>query len=386
MAIILFILILSFLVLIHELGHYLVARKFKIRVEEFGLGYPPKALTLFKKWGTVFSLNWIPFGGFVKLEGEDQAMPEPGPETPTKSKTPKKSDLSSATADGPFYAKTAPVRLAVILAGATVNFLFGVIAFTIVFSIAGIPSGAIVSSTGEGSPARQSQIPSGVAITGIRQGDKYTQTRNSLEVMQTVQQYRGQTITVQTVGPCQNTSCGDQHQEYQVYVRTLAETPPDQGAIGVAFSTDYYRFYPWYQQPIKGAVFGIEQAVTMGYQILIALKEMVTGLVSRGVVPAEVTGPVGIVHEASRSGLFSQGPVVLLLFSGMLSINLAIMNVLPIPALDGGRALFIMLEKIVGRKRVQKVEGYANYGGFVVLVGLIILVTFRDIFKIIAGG
>jgi len=377
MAIILFVLILSFLVIIHELGHYLVARKFKIRVEEFGLGYPPRALTLFQKWGTVFTLNWIPFGGFVKLEGEDGTEP-----ILSKDKKPSK----KVSEDGPFYEKSAQVRLLVILAGAIVNFVFGVIAFSIVFSFSGIPSGAIIGSTADGSPAQQIQLPSNIAITAVKTEADFSPTRNSLEVMQATQRFKGQTVTLVTTGPCEEASCGSETQEYQVYVRTAEEIPEGQGAVGIAFSADYYQFYPWYQQPFKGMLFGLEQAVSMGGQILMALRDMVVGLVTRGEVPDEVTGPVGIVHQANQSGIFSQGPILMLVFAGMLSINLAIMNVLPIPALDGGRALFIILEKIIGKHRVQKVEGYANYGGFIVLVGLIVLVTFRDIFRIVVGG
>jgi regulator of sigma E protease len=377
LSILIFALILSFLVVIHEIGHFVVARFFKIRVEEFGLGYPPRALKLFEKWGSLFSLNWIPFGGFVKMEGEDTPPPE---------KLKPASWKNDRTKEGAFYEKSARARLAVILAGATVNFLFGVLAFSAVFSLSGIPSGAIIDATMEGSPAQQAGVPTHVAITGITTNGTYQPIATSFEVIQVIQKHRGETLTLHTQGPCQGTNCQSTNQDFSVYVRTSTETPEGQGSLGVAFNADYYKFYPWYEMPGRGMVYGLTQALLLGRNILQALSLMMSNLVTKGIVPAEVSGPVGIVHEASRSGLFNQGPLVILFFSGMLSINLAIMNVLPIPALDGGRAVFILLEKIIGRHRIQAIEGYANYGGFVVLIGLIILVTARDIFRIVTGG
>ncbi len=376
-SILLFGLILSFLVIIHEIGHYLVARFFKIRVEEFGLGYPPLALKLFERWGTIFSLNWIPFGGFVRMEGEDAAP---------KGKLKAASLKTDRLHEGPFYEKSALARLAVILAGATVNFIFGVIAFSAVFSFSGIPAGAIVDSTSEGSPAQQANVPAGSAITGITVNGEQEATRTSFEVIQKIQQHKGQQVTLHLIGPCQGTNCeadNAQEQDIDVYVRTAEETPEGQGSLGIAFQADYYKFYPWYQMPGRGMVYGLEQAFLLGWSILQALGTMVTNLVTRGIVPSDVSGPVGIVDEANRTGLFNQGPLVILFFSGMLSINLAIMNVLPIPALDGGRAVFIILEKLIGRHRVQSIENYANYGGFIALIGLIILITARDIFRIV---
>ena len=126
LSVFIFILILSFLVIIHELGHFLIARKHGVKVNEFGLGYPPKALTLFTAFGTPFTLNWIPFGGFVRLEGED------GPELGTEQKETHKSERE-------FFRVAVWQKLSIVLAGPIVNFIFGIIAFSIVFSVTGIP-------------------------------------------------------------------------------------------------------------------------------------------------------------------------------------------------------------------------------------------------------
>lgn len=370
--VIIFVLILSFLVIIHEIGHFVTAKLLKIKVEEFGLGYPPRAITLFKKWGSIFTLNWVPFGGFVRMEGEylDEAEDY---ELDRK---------ASSHGDGPFYAKSIPARLAVILAGATVNFLFGILAFSVVFSLVGIPSGAIIDRISPDSPAAQVGIPAQVAVEGITANGKYEATPSVNNVIALVQANRGQEITVHTIGPCADGKCESNQQTFVVTPRTAEHTPEKQGSLGIGFERDYLRFYPWYEMPLRGSIYGVNQALGLGAEIIRTLGTMIRDLVTRGQVPAEVAGPVGIVHEATQSGVLTQGPIYLTLFAGLLSINLAVMNVLPVPALDGGRAFFLILELFLGKKRIRKVEGYANYAGYALLLALIVAVTFRDITRI----
>lgn len=363
-----FVLILSFLVIIHELGHFVAAKWAKIKVEEFGLGYPPRALKLFTKWGTLFSLNWVPFGGFVRMEGEEGEAPH---------------TVKTTKTEGAFYEKSAVARLVVILAGATVNFIFGIIAFGILFTIVGIPQGAIVDAVAGGSPAETAGVPVEAAVVGFKANGQTIKTRSSGEIIAFVDQHRGQTVDVMMIGPCQGAECQQHESTYTTYIRTKEETPADQGALGLRFRSEYTRFYPWYEMPFRGAAFGTTQALGLGWLILQALRDLLTDLFTRGAVPQDIAGPIGIVDQANSNQIFSQGPLALLSFAGMLSINLAVMNVLPIPALDGGRALFIILEKVVGKKAIQKVEAVANYGGFAFLIGLIIIISARDIFRII---
>lgn len=366
--IVIFVLILSFLVIIHELGHYLMAKKVGVIVEEFGLGYPPRALKLFKKWGTVFSLNWIPFGGFVKMKGEFAQEGEP----------PKNAKAQI----GSFVEQSAAARLAIILAGAAVNFLYGVLAFSVVFSFTGIPAlEPVVTEVEIGSPAANAGMPSQVKITQISINDEVLSPTTYPQVSDFLRKHPGETVTLQVVGPCQQEECGNRISEYTVPLRPQAEVSDEHGPLGVSFQTRM--FYPWYQMPIRGAAYGVSQALYLGYAIVQGLGTMVTDLITKGQVPADVTGPVGIAHEAQANKLFEQGIGYTVLFSGLISINLAVMNVLPIPALDGGRALFIILEKILGKKRVSQVEGYATYGGFVILIILISLVTLRDVLRIV---
>jgi len=394
-ATLIFILILSFLVVIHELGHYLAAKWAKVKVEEFGLGYPPKAITLFSHKGTPFTLNWVPFGGFVRMDGEEGAPDEEKNSASAKLSKPSKSAKVSklekeksaniANTEGPFYSKSASKRMIVILAGVVVNFVFGIIAFTIVYLFQGIPTfidQARVIQVAENSPAAEAGIPVDVNIIAIRDGSDTIPVSTNQEVAEAVSARRGQSIVLITTGTCKALTCDESAQEFTTYVRTAEETPDNEGAVGIGFADQVFIFYPWYEQVVRGVFIGVQQAVLFGVFILVSLFGIVKDIFQLGQVPTDIAGPVGIVHQAQTQGLFEQGWLMILNFTGLLSINLAIMNLLPIPALDGGRALFILLEKVVGRSKVEKVEGYANYGGFIALIGLILLITARDIWRL----
>ncbi len=376
-SILLFILILSLLVIIHEMGHLLVAKWQKVRVNEFGLGYPPRALKLFTVDGTLFSLNWVPFGGFVKLEGEDGEVVD--------SKTPKNGEMA-------FFEQTALAKLLIVLAGPVVNFIFGIIAFAIVFSISGIPqtlnSQPRIDQIMPGSPAEVAKLPTSVNIIGFSEAadGEVTATPKIADVQSYVQAHKGQTVTVKLTGACKNDSCEESVSTHQLYLRKDQEIPENQGSMGLVFSEYYTLRYPWYLMPLYSSWYGVTQALQMGWMMVQGLGQIVSDIFTSGKVTDEVAGPIGIVHQAQKSNILTSGWLMVLSFSGMLSINLAVMNVLPIPALDGGRALFILLGVVLGQKRIEKLENYANYGGFFALIGLIILISLRDIQRIIQGG
>jgi len=371
-----FIIVLSFLVIIHELGHFLFAKLFGVHVEEFGVGYPPRAKTLFRFKNTIFSLNWIPFGGFVKLEGED------GEEMAKKNHSPSPTPARPTSIGVPFYKKSVPTRLLIILVGAAVNFLFGVFAFSLYFSVKGIPELAPNPRIAEvmiNSPAATSKVPANVDIKGLQIGKEFVAINNVDDAVNIINEHLGEHVTLVTTGNCVEVQCDQHEQKFDVYLRKKSETPADQGSMGIRFEpVVVQKFYPWPEMPVRGAVYGTKQAFYLIYFILNGLKQ-IAHTAAQGQVPKEVAGPVGIFTQASKAGFFSHGFLELVNFAGILSVNLAVMNVLPIPALDGGRALFILLELLVGKKNIQKVEGYANYGGFALLIGLIILVTMKDI-------
>ena len=368
-SVFIFILVLSFLVIIHELGHFFAARWAGVKVKEFGIGYPPMAKKLFTWRGTDFTINWIPFGGFVRMDGEEV--------DPTKSDLPPKK--------GEFYYASIFKRLVIILAGATVNFVFGILAFASIFSFVGIPqtiSDARIGAISEGSPAAEAGIPVDVNIMGFKIGEEFTQTNSISDVITYVNQHRGENVVVVTTGKCDQLTCQESTSEYQTYLRTTEETPENQGSLGVGFQDQVLVKYPWWQMPFKAAFYGLEQALLLGNEILSALGRLGTNLVQRGQLSEELAGPVGIVHQAQTIGLMNQGFMVILSFAAMLSINLAIMNVLPISPLDGGKAVFTVLESVISRKALQKVEYWTSYGGYLALMGLIIIITIRDVFRL----
>lgn len=370
--IIIFIFILSFLVIIHELGHLFAAKWAKIKIEEFGVGYPPRALTLFK-WGKIiFSLNWVPFGGFVKMVGED------GPGEDKK----KSDDIDGLV---PFYKRSPLKRLIVILAGVTVNLLFGIIAFSIIFGVKGIPTaieGARIGVIAPDSPASNVGMKENTEIRNLSFGEEKTEVSNPQAVVDFIDSHKGEEIVITNSLVCSDKTCPAETEEFVVKLRTDEETPANQGSLGVGFSDYIYKFYPWYEMPFRSIWFGIQQALFMVLMIVIALGNMIMQILG-GSVPQDVAGPVGIIDQAASSGIFTEGFLSILNFTAMISINLAVMNLLPIPALDGGRALFIILEKFLGKKVINRIENYANYGGMIVLLGLIILITFVDIGRII---
>jgi regulator of sigma E protease len=351
-----FILILSFLVIIHELGHFLVARWSKITVEEFGMGYPPKAVTIrTDKRGTAYTINWLPFGGFVRMKGED-------------------SDDSTV---GSFSSRPVWQRLLVVLAGASVNFIFGVLAFGAIYSRHGIPTdlGMVkIESVGTQSPAAAAAVQPGIMVKQLKVGSVTVVTKTASDLVKVVQQHRGETITLVT----------NDGKDYPVYVRTAEQTPAGEGSMGVSLTDMEVRYYPWWQMPLRGMWEGTKQAVSFGKLILTSLGDMVVQLATKGKMPQEVSGPVGIVYAAEKEGFLKAGFWAQLNFAAILSINLAIVNVLPFPALDGGRALFLWWELLTRRRVNQKVEIWLNTVGFALLILMIVLISFRDILKVLA--
>ncbi len=377
--IILFVLVLSFLVIIHELGHYFVAKWFKVKVEEFGVGYPPLAVKLFKIGETIFTLNWIPFGGFVRLDGEEGPI---GDAQESESEQVKQQKETSV----PFYTKNKRSRLAIILAGATVNFLFGIVAFSVYFSVKGIPEllpNARIGEVAVNSPVANAHVPTNVDVKGFEFEQTFYKTETTDEVTAFVKSHYGKEVVLITTGTCKETSCDQTEAKYPVKIRTPQETPADQGSLGIRFyPVITSKFYPWYQMPFRGTKFGLEQALLLSQLIITSLGGIFMGLF-RGHVPSEVAGPVGIFSQARTAGFFSGDIMELLNLAGKLSVNLAIMNVLPIPALDGGRAFFILIESVISRKKLNRVEGYVNYVAFGLLLLLTLVITLKDVGSLI---
>lgn len=330
-----FLIILSVLVFVHELGHFLSAKKHGIKVEEFGFGYPPRIFGK-KIRGTVYSLNLLPFGGFVRMLGEDEA----------------KGGRS-------FYLQPKLTRLIVLLAGVAMNFLLGVVLFGAIYTKLGIPEPVdylTVTSVASGSPAEGAGIKTEAKITG------FADTQAFIDYVNTG---RGQAISLAVDG-----------QMVSVTPREAKDTPAGQGALGVGITNIDFVFYPVWERPVRGVIYGTKEAFLWGREILSSLQTLIGRLIA-GEVPREVAGPVGI-YEVSKSAS-AQGFLAVLQFTGILSINLAILNLLPLPALDGGRVLFILVE-IVRRRRIKaEIEQRIHLAGMLLLIALMVLITVNDL-------
>jgi len=361
LSIISFLIILSVLVLVHELGHFWMGRKFGVKIEEFGLGYPPRALA--KKIGeTIYSLNWLPLGGFVKLLGEN------GEEEGKK--------LSKTELKRSFFTQKKRVRITILTAGVIMNFLLGVVLFAAIYTKIGIPEEVNylkVLGIGEGSPAELAGIKAGDKIIGIEnkedvfQGDKKELTNRFIEV---VNSKRGEEIKFIL----------DENREIIMTPRLIEDIPEGQGALGVSITNVDLVQYPYWQRPFRGIWVGLEEAWAWGKDILVSLKIMVVKGI-QGEAPKDVAGPVGI-YQISKS-VVEEGILTILQFVAILSINLSVLNLLPIPALDGGRLLFIAIETVFRKKVSQRIEQTIHLVGMIILLGLMALVTINDIRRLI---
>lgn len=368
MSVLIVIIILSVLVIIHELGHLIAALWAKVKAEEFGIGYPPKIWTMFTWRKIPFTLNAIPFGGFVRMKGEDA---EPG----------------QAVGSGDFRAASLPKRVVIILAGVTMNMIFGIAVLSIIYTITGIPtpiSGARIGYIAPGSPAESSGLQTDTQIISMQGQAGSITNPTPQEVQAFVATNQGNEIAIITQGPCQELQCGETAGQVSLRVRTTEEVPEGQGLIGIGFVEQAIVRYPLWQMPFRGAAYGFIAAVDLGKEILMALWSVIISLGS-GQVPADVVGPIGIAGQAEQMKLAEQGWVIITLFAAMISINLAIMNILPIPPLDGGKLLFILLEPFVKKSWLTKAEYWANYSGFVVLIGLIIAISAKDLWQLFGG-
>jgi regulator of sigma E protease len=370
LAVIIFLVILSFLVIIHEFGHFFAARIFGVKVEEFGLGYPPKAKDLFTKWGTVFTLNWLPFGGFVRLSGEERSSQE-----------------QSSSNSYLFYNKPAWQRVIVLAAGAAVNFLFGILAFSIIFTIQGIPElrqldqGLLITQVTQGSPAQESGLTPGDIILSYVQDGAQVPIQSIDQFTSHLDQVRGtQLALIVDRGATLDTI---ENEQTSVYVRSQEEiaNPDQDGAVGIGISQETISFisYPWWQMPFRGAWTGLASAFSFGIAIFLGLGQMFQRIFMSGALPQDIAGPVGIAREVYQQKIFEGGILPTLNFAAVISINLAIVNLLPVPALDGGRIVVLILEKIFGKAFKPVYEQYANLFGFIFLLSLIILITIKDI-------
>ena len=343
-----FFLILIILILAHELGHFFTAKLFKVRVDEFGVFMGPR-IFWFKKGETIYSLRCIPIGGFNKLAGEED------PKVPNG-----------------LAGKSIPVRLVVLGAGSLMNILLPVILLSIAFMIPHLESVSLdtteqsqvfVMEVVANSPAAGAGIKvndiilnaNGEPVQNISDYERIVKANYGTEITVTVKHYDGSTA--------------------EVKLTPQANAPASQGATGLALTNAVRKTDNFWVAIRNGAV--------SYWNMIVLFKDGIVGMI-KGTVPVNVTGPVGLAQLTGQ--IVKTGIANLLSFAAIISLNLGIVNIFPIPAMDGGRIVFVLLEWVRRGKRVSpKTEGMVHTIGFMLLMILFLVISYHDILRIING-
>jgi regulator of sigma E protease len=365
-----FIGILVVLVLVHELGHFIVAKRAGITVEEFGIGFPPRISSVMYR-GTRYSLNWIPLGGFVKMLGEDGDV---------EIRRLRESGLSDDEVEqamaGAFNRRPVWVRVGVLLAGVVMNFVLAAALFAVAFSMPTlIGEGPLtVTEIQAGSPA-EGTLEVGDVIVGV---DGRTFER-SADLTDFVAERGGTPVTLDVERDGQSI-------EVEVVPRVVSDEDRAAGTGPIGFAYDPARVVeraPLVDGPIDAVARGTGTAWTIAVQIPGGLADAVGGLIGLNPDAPDARGPIGIAQETGR---ILEAPLVSqLLFIGLLSVNLAVLNVLPFPPLDGGRIAVVLVEAVRRRRLPAEREALIYLAGFAVLIALVILISINDIQRLISG-
>lgn len=337
--------VLGLLVFVHELGHFVTARLNGIRVDEFGLGFPPRLFGI-KRGGVLYSINALPIGGFVRIYGENgENVDEPGA----------------------FGAKKPWQRALVLCAGSGMNILLAFLIFA-ALAMVGIPSpqGAQITDVAADSPA---------STAGLRPADKIrtidgTPIASPDDVARAVSPVVGREVSIVV----------DRNgQQQTLRVTPRANPPAGQGAIGIQISEE--RVVEERYGPVEALGIGAKRTVeTIGLMIT-GLGDLITGRASTG----DLAGPVGIAQLTSE--IADQGRFKLLLgWTALLSLNLFLVNMLPLPALDGGRLVFVLLEAIRRKKVAPQREAFVHAVGMMLLLTFLVVISFFDVQRIVQGG
>ena len=350
------------LLVIHEFGHFVVAKKFGLKIEEFGVGYPPRIFG--KKIGeTLYSFNLLPFGAFVRIPGEEG----------------EKSNLEDFQQ---FSGKPIWQRSLIILGGVVSFWIIAAILLSIVFGI-GAPtaisdneSGSLINpkvqilAVASDSPAEKAGIRAGDTILKVKsQKSEVKSVDKVIEVQEFTEKNKGEEIIL---------TIERGKEVFDVTLVPRVSPPEGEGAMGVALVRTALISYPWWQAPIKG----IEATINLTGAVIRGWGEVLGSLIRGEGLPkgAQFMGPVGVtvlIGQVAQIGIN-----YFLQFIAIIAIYLAILNILPIPALDGGKLLFLGIEKIKGRPLNPKIEQNITAVFFALLIILMVVVTIKDISRI----
>jgi regulator of sigma E protease len=349
-AILLFIVVLGGIVLIHELGHYLTARALNVRVLEFGIGFPPRAKVLRSKGETLWTLNWLPIGGFVRLEGED-----------------------GDAADDPrsFAAQPLRSRLAILVAGVAMNIALAFVIFFLIALLATPVLGVKVGVIEPDSPA---------AAAGLVAGDEIDTVNG-----QQFDLFGGGTVQgALRANAGQPVQLGVRHADGQAVtisatLRPRSELSETRGALGVGQLEQTYH-YTGHDIGTSAGIAGGELA-RWGGLILSGLGQLVDGIIKDPTAPPPASGPIGIAVSLADVFL-NVGPIVTLYVAGILSVNLGVVNILPFPPLDGGRAAVLIIKRLFGARVSLRAERLTYAVGMVFLLAFILWISGFDIARL----
>lgn len=365
MSVILFIVILFVLVLVHEFGHYIVAKRSGIRVDEFGFGYPPRAVKLFTKGGTLFTLNWLPFGGFVKIFGEN----------------PDDENTNGPDKDKSFVHKPKYIQALVLVAGVFMNFILAWLLLSLGYmsgsptAVGSEPSGYTVENAALTVMSVEKNSPA--EIGGLKIGD----------VIEKIT-YKNEVVTDPTPDTLRAFVQGHSNTEIDFSIsrgpdkKEILVTPKipdgsDKAVVGIAMDNVGTLKLPFFRSLIEG----LKTAWNVTVAIVVNLYTLIHDAVFGHPDLSNITGPVGIVGVVGDAYRF--GLSYLISLTALISLNLAVINLLPFPALDGGRLLFVGIESIKRSPINPKISNTLNFVGFSLLIILMLVLTYKDIMHLI---
>ncbi len=347
------VIVLSLLVFVHEFGHFVTAKLSGIKVEEFGFGFPPR-IAGFKRGETVYSVNWIPLGGFVKIKGESGG---------------------DAHERDSFSSRKPWQRAVILCAGVAMNVVLAWFLLTVGYLIGlpqvaeDLPAGARVANAKIQIYSVLKNSPADMA--GFQTGDALIAVDGKL--ISGVEDFRAYTASHEGVPVAVSVSRDGASIEQPVVPKKLSET--GQPGIGIAIVKTGLVSYPFYLAPIEGA----DATISFVREIFVAFYGLFRDLFTSRAVSVEFSGPVGIAVLTAE--MVKLGFRYLLQFTALLSVNLAVINILPLPALDGGRVLFLVIEKLRGRAVSARIENMTHNIGFALLMLLVLVITYQDVVK-----
>jgi regulator of sigma E protease len=353
MSLLLFFLTLSILVLIHELGHFLAAKSRGVLVEEFGLGLPPRIFGV-KIGETIYSINLFPFGGFVKLFGEEADR-----------------KIDKKLKNRAYFYKKNWEKLIIIISGVLGNFILAWFLISYLFTQGvPVPSNKIkVEKILKNSPAAQADLRQGDIIKKvILTNNQSYQLESAQDLILISNKYRGKKITL---------IINRNNQEIKKILVPRINPPKGEGPLGISISSFEEKKYLWYQAPFYGLI----DSIKITHKIINEIVKTSISILTLKKTNIDVAGPIGIAYYTNQ--VAQLGKNAYLQFLSLLSLNLAVINLLPFPALDGGRLAFIIYEMISRRKINKEFEQKLNMIGFFILISLAIIISARDISKLI---